>query len=285
MKDDSSCVSFFDRSHIEKFATAFRAAGFRVIGLGCAFQPQDHERQHGRNQMARGCRVVVMVAGTTVRIIAARLVLVGICVAQERVSFPTEDGGLVYADVYGKGDRGVVLAHGGRFTKESWEKQARVLEKAGFRAVAIDFRGRAQSRGGTRLRPGDEGFRFDVLAAVRYLQRTGAKTVSVVGASFGGDAAAGASMEAEPGEIDRIVLLAAWTDTPEKLKGRKLFIVARDDANDDGLRLPKIRANYEQAGEPKKLVVLEGSAHAQFLFEIEQGERVMGEILKFLSEP
>ena len=160
-----------------------------------------------------------------------------------------------------------------------------MLEKAGFRAVAIDFRGRGQSHGGTRLRPGDEGFRFDVLAAVRYLQRTGAKTVSVVGASFGGDAAAGASMEAEPGEIDRIVLLAAWTEAPEKLKGRKLFIVARDDANDDGPRLPKIRANYEKAGEPKKLVVLEGSAHAQFLFETDQGERVMGEILKFLSEP
>ena len=226
-----------------------------------------------------------MVGGGFVRMIAVALVLAGICVAQERVSFPTEDGGLVYADVYGKGDRGLVLAHGGRFNKESWAKQARVLEKAGFRAVAIDFRGRGQSRGGTRLRPGDEGFRFDVLAAVRYLQRTGAKTVSVVGASFGGDAAAGASMEAKPGEIDRIVLLAAWTDTPEKLKGRKLFIVARDDANDDGPRLPKIRANYEKTEEPKKLVVVEGSAHAQFLFETDQGERVMSEILKFLSEP
>jgi hypothetical protein len=40
----------------------------------------------------------------------------------EQVSFPTQDGGLIYANMYGKGDRGVVLAHGGRFTKESWEK-------------------------------------------------------------------------------------------------------------------------------------------------------------------
>jgi pimeloyl-ACP methyl ester carboxylesterase len=218
------------------------------------------------------------------RVISAAVIALGIGVAQEHVSFPAEDGGLVYADVYGKGDRGVVLAHGGRFTKESWEKQARVLEEAGLRVVAIDFRGRGQSRGGTRLRAGDEGFHFDVLAAVRYLRRNGAKTVSVVGASFGGDAAAEASMEA-PGEIDRIVLLAAWTDMPERLKGRKLFIVARDDANDDGPRLPKIRANYEKAEDPKKLVVLEGSAHAQFLFQTDQAERVMREILKFLSEP
>jgi hypothetical protein len=34
---------------------------------------------------------------------------------------------VIYADVYGQGDRGVVLAHGGRFNKESWEQQARTL--------------------------------------------------------------------------------------------------------------------------------------------------------------
>jgi hypothetical protein len=59
----------------------------------------------------------------------AALVLAGLTAAQERVSFPTENGGLVYAHVYGKGDRGVVLAHGGRFNKESWEKQARRLRR------------------------------------------------------------------------------------------------------------------------------------------------------------
>jgi len=178
-----------------------------------------------------------------------------------------------------------VLAHGGRFNKESWEKQAQALVKAGFRALAIDFRGRGQSHG-PPSKPADEGVEYDVLAAVRYLHKTGAKTVSVIGASFGGAAAADASIEAEPGEIDRLVLLAAWTDRPpEKIKGRKLFIVARDDANDDGPRLPKIRENYERAMGPKELVILDGSAHAQFLFATDQGERLMREILRFLSQP
>ena len=123
-------------------------------------------------------------------------------------------------------------------------------------------------------------------AAVRYLGATGAKTVAVVGSSFGGEAAANASIEAEPGEIDRLMLLAAWTDrAPEKIKGRKLFIGARDDANDDGPRLPKIRANYEKAAGPKELIILDGSAHAQFLFATNQGDRLMREILRFLSEP
>jgi hypothetical protein len=36
-------------------------------------------------------------------------------------------------------------------------------------------------------------------------------------------------MEAQPDEIDRLVLLAVMQDSPpEKLKGRKLFIVARE---------------------------------------------------------
>lgn len=35
---------------------------------------------------------------------------------------------------------------------------------------------------------------------------------------------------------------------------------------------------------PKKLVILEGSAHAQFVFETAQGERLMREILRFLSQ-
>jgi pimeloyl-ACP methyl ester carboxylesterase len=219
------------------------------------------------------------------RTLLAILLVTGPAVAQEHVSFPTEDGGVVYADIYGKGERGVVLAHGGRFNKESWEKQALELTKAGFRVVAIDFRGYGQSHG-PQSKSGFDGVEYDVLAAVRYLHKTGAKSVSVVGASFGGAAAADASMDAEPGEIDRLVLLAAWTDRPpEKIKGRKLFIVARDDANDDGLRLPKIRGNYEKAVGPKELVILDGSAHAQFLFATDQGERLMREILRFLTEP
>src|SRR4249920_780848 len=65
----------------------------------------------------------------------------------ERVHLRTQDGGLIHGDLYGLGDRGVVLAHGGRFNKESWEKQARTLAGAGFRVVAIDFRGYGKSRG------------------------------------------------------------------------------------------------------------------------------------------
>ncbi len=206
-------------------------------------------------------------------------------VTPQEVSFPTQDGGLIYANLYGKGERGVVLAHGGRFTKESWEKQTPVLVEAGFRVLAIDFRGRGKSRGGNEAQSADGGVGFDVLAAIRYLRRSGVKTVSVVGASFGGGAAAEAAIEAKKGEIDGLVLLAHSPIThPEKMKGRKLFILARDDFSGDNKipRLPKIREQYEKASGPKELVLLEGSAHAQFIFETEQGERLLCEIVRFL---
>jgi pimeloyl-ACP methyl ester carboxylesterase len=220
------------------------------------------------------------------RIAAAAIMLASLAAAQEHVSFPTQDGGLIYADLYGKGDRAVVQAHGGRFNKESWAKQAQALEAAGFRVLAFDFRGYGQSRAPGWEAPMGASLYLDVLAAARYLRKAGAKSVSIVGGSLGGGAAGAASVHAEPGEIDRIVFLGASADgPPEKINGRKLYIVARDDANADGPRLPAIRAQYEKTPGPKELIILEGSAHAQFLFETDQADRVMGEILKFLSAP
>jgi len=206
--------------------------------------------------------------------------------AQDTVSFPTEDGGVVYADVYGTGDRGVVLAHGGRFTKESWAAQAPRIAADGFRVLAIDLRGRGQSRGGTQ-EGSDEDVHLDVMAAVRYLRETGAREVSVVGASYGGWASARAAARMEPGQIDRLVLLAhSPTSEVELMQGAKLFIVARDDPYYGGeKRLVDIRDQYQRASGPKEMVVLDGEAHAQFIFETDQGERLMQEILRFLSQP
>src|SRR5439155_18144426 len=133
---------------------------------------------------------------------------------------------------------------------------------------------------------GDAHFENAVLAAVRYLKAHSAKTVSVVGASFGGGAAGDASIKSAPGDIDRIVFLGAAPNlSAEKLRSRALFIVAREDANDAGRRLPGIRAQYEKAPQPKELILLDGSAHAQFLFQTDQSARVMHEILRFLSMP
>jgi len=203
------------------------------------------------------------------------------------VSFPTSDGGVVYADLYGDGNQGVVLAHGGRFDKESWADQAQALAQAGFRVLAIDFRGYGQSRAGGQSKDPYDGLYLDVLAAVAYLRQGHVTSVSVIGASMGGGAAAEAAASCWPGEIDRVVLLAhSSIEHPEKIQGRKLFVVSRKDLNADGTtRLTQIREQYEKAVQPKELLVLDGSAHAQFLFGTEQGHKLMKEILRFLSAP
>lgn len=214
------------------------------------------------------------------------LALATLLPAQESVSFPTEDKGTVCADLYGRSERAVLLAHGGRFTKESWRAQARVLSSKGFEVLAIDFRGFGCSSGPGQKDFDTAPFDKDVLAGVSYLKAHGAKAVSVVGGSFGGAAAGDASINSAPGVIERVVFLGAAPNLPsEKLKSRTLFIVARDDRSGDGLRLPGIQKQYQQAPEPKKLIVLSGSAHAQFLFQTDQGDRVMQEILEFLSAP
>ncbi len=220
------------------------------------------------------------------RMLPLALALAVAAPAQQTVSFATDDGGRICADLYGGGSKAVVLAHGGRFNKESWHDQALPLASAGFQVLAIDFRGFGCSKG-----PGQEDFwtapfEKDLLAAVRYLKAHGAKTVSVVGGSFGGAVAGDASIKSAPGEIDRIVFLGSSPNLPANgLKSRSLFIVAREDSEGSSLRLPGIQAQYERSPEPKRLIVLDGSAHAQFLFQTDQSARVMQEIVRFLSAP
>ena len=75
--------------------------------------------------------------------------------------------------------------------------------------------------------------------------------MSVVGASMGGTYAAEAA-ETEPEAMDRVVLLASGAYTPlTRMKAKKLFIVAPDDANANGLRLAKIRRKYDRLPDGK----------------------------------
>jgi dienelactone hydrolase len=205
--------------------------------------------------------------------------------AQEIVSFPTDDGGVIFASVYGAGAKGLVLAHGGAIhNKESWALQARELAAEGFHVVAIDFRGYGKSHGPSDSNPMDAPLHLDILAAVRYLRQHGAKDVSVIGGSMGAGAAGDASIASKSGEISCVVMLGgAPNGSAEKLNSASLYIVARDDSSGDGPRLPRIREQYEKSPRPKKLVIMDGAAHAQALFETKDSERVLHEVTQFLS--
>src|SRR5438270_9592226 len=105
---------------------------------------------------------------------AAALLLVAVTsTAQQAITLTAEDGAKIVADEYGKGPRGIVLAHGGRFTRKSWADQARRLADAGFHCIAIDFRGFGESHGPGEADMYSAPLYFDVLAAVHYLQKSG----------------------------------------------------------------------------------------------------------------
>lgn len=221
----------------------------------------------------------------TRRVCLAGLLLSG-CVSaaprREPVALAAADGVPLSGLAYGSGPRGVVLVPGGHGVGETWALQAQRLARDGFRVLAIDYRGRGASRG----EPDDGKAHLDVIGAARHLRAEGATSIAVVGASWGGWAA-GTAAVTEPGLIDRLVLLAhSPFDHPERLAARTLFILAKDDR--DGAGRPRLEAaarQYAQAPEPKALVVLDGAAHAQFLFLTDQGERLYGEIRRFLAAP
>ena len=62
---------------------------------------------------------------------------------------------------------------------------------------------------------------------------------------------------------------------PERLNGPKLSVVSRGDR----ARRQGPGSNSKRRPSPKSLMMLEGSAHAQFLFQTDQGERLMKKIL------
>jgi pimeloyl-ACP methyl ester carboxylesterase len=202
------------------------------------------------------------------------------------VSFATEDGGTIYGDLYGKGKHAVVLVHGGRFNKESWAKQAPELVKAGFRVLAIDLRGYGKSTGPGQQDIFSAPLHLDVLAAVRYLRNNGAKTVSLLGGSLGGGAAGDAVAHAKAGEISGLVTLAGfWSHKRgQDINVPLLVIMTRDDANAGGPRLPGIQREFDKVPAKKELVILEGNAHAQFMFDTEHSAAIMKKIIKFLSK-
>jgi alpha/beta superfamily hydrolase len=196
----------------------------------------------------------------------------------EEISYQTDDGATIVANLYGDGDHAVLLAHGMVFDKESWHAQALALAAAGYRALAIDFRGYGDSTSGSEGR----ALHLDVLGGIRYLRETGALEVSVIGGSMGGGAAGEAAVEAADGAIDKLVLLAAVpVSEPERLKGDKLFVVSEGDSIRDA-----VQQQFRRAPEPKRLVILEGSAHAQHIFRSpERGDELTSTILEFLGAP
>ena len=105
-------------------------------------------------------------------------------VKETAVRFKTSDGRTLTGHLFGSGRVGVTLGHMFPADSTSWYGSARRIAKAGYMALAFNFRGYADTGGSKQIVKAP----IDVAAAKRYLERRGARDVALVGASMGGTA-------------------------------------------------------------------------------------------------
>lgn len=176
----------------------------------------------------------------------------------ERVSV-----GSTEAIVWGEGDRGAVLAHGAAYDAASWEPQGQTLGENGVMALAVEDTS-AQNLG----------------AAIRYLEEQGGvESVALIGASAGA-ASVLSFVREEPREASQIILLSGTGDVSGLGEFPKLLVASEGEGLAEEVR----RMAEVAPGARNEALILPGDAHAQAIFQTDQGERLMKAMLDRLEE-
>ncbi len=161
------------------------------------------------------------------------------------------------------GERSVLLVHGAAYDAVSWEAQARALASQGFTVLAVEELGPDAVRDGLFY----------------LLNVCGATGVTVIAASAGGEPALEALADPQQG-IAGLILLGATGDVAALGSYPKLFVASEGEGLADWLS-----AMVDEApGDRNETLILPGAAHAQAIFETDQGDDLVDAILAFLNE-
>src|SRR5215212_403304 len=162
-----------------------------------------------------------------------------------------------------EGDRGVVLSHGASYDAASWEPQGQTLAENGVVALAVE-----------------ETSPFNIRSAIDYLKEEhGVESVALIGASAGASAVLRVAGE-YPEEVDQIILLSATGEVSGLGEYPKLFVASEGEGIAERVR----EMADEAPGDQNEALILPGDAHAQAIFQTEEGERLMQVILERLEE-
>ena len=188
------------------------------------------------------------------------LLTLSACGGDETASSSGEPASAGGADVvtWGDGDYGVVLAHGAAFDAASWEDQATAIADEGATVVAVED-----------ISP--EG----IAAAVEQLQADGVADVALLGGSAGADGIL-QLLSQQPDLADQVILLSPNTTVDGLGEQPKLFVASEDEPVADVSR--ELAAS--SPGDDNEALILPGSAHAQNIFDTDQGERVLDAMLE-----
>jgi pimeloyl-ACP methyl ester carboxylesterase len=168
-----------------------------------------------------------------------------------------------WAVLWGEGERGVVLAHGAAYDAASWEPQGQTLEENGASALAVE-----------------ETSPSNLRTAIRYLkEESGVESVTLIGASAGARPVLEVGGE-DPEKIDQLILVSGIGDVSNLGEYPKLFVASEGEGIAERVR----QMADEAPGERNEALILPGDAHAQAIFQTEEGERLMQVILERIEE-
>lgn len=198
------------------------------------------------------------------------------------VTFKTEDNIAINGNIFGSGDKWVILSHMYPTDQTSWFDFANFLAENGYVVLTYDFRGYGKSGGSKEI----SKIYIDLDAALDFIKQYEVKKLFLVGASMGGTASIiGASKE----KIDGLISISAPTEFKglsaiseiEKVNCPKLFIASKGDK----FAAKSAYTFFEKSPQPKDIEILDGNAHGSFIFteEPQNGEKLKQLILDFLN--
>ncbi len=176
------------------------------------------------------------------------------------VRFRAADGRHLVGHLFGKGPKGIVLAHQSPGSLCQWLAFAKREARRGYRVLVFDFRNYGQSQHGNTL---SRGFGRDVAAGAKLIRARGARKVFLVGASFGGSAVIVAGADARP-QVDGVVSvsgaadLVGAIDAAPRLQAPVLFLAGRFDT---GFAADAQRLYSAAASDDKALAILQRGEH------------------------
>ena len=199
-----------------------------------------------------------MVSGTAQRLRAAKRlsVLTLLVVAANAFAQPVEidiknGENTVSALVFGRGsgEHIVIALHGAGQQKGLFRAIAPGLVRRGYKVISIDWKAGPDGPG-PGLAP--------LAATVRFAREGGAKKVSLMGFSRGGELAARFASAQPDGDFDTLILLSSYDDQGIPLaKTKKLFVFHESDRFG---RWSQVSA--DKSSEPKQVFALKGGAHS-----------------------
>lgn len=212
------------------------------------------------------------------RVAAGRLLAAAVLVAAssafaQPVEMEIKGDSPVSALVFGRGggEHTVIALHGARQQKDLFRPIAPGLARRGYKVISIDWAAGPEGPG-PGLAP--------LAATIRYAREAGAKKISLMGFSRGGELAARFASAQPDGELDTLILLSSVDDRGIPLtKTKKLFVFHEGD------RLARwSQVSADKSSEPKQVFALRGGAHSMSALLADKPDLV-DEIARALDGP